>query len=98
MARIPDPVIPDFGAEWDQEWEKGLFTRALERVSQQIDERQFQIFDLYVSKDWPARRLAKMLGVSVARVYLTKHRVAALVKKEVRRLEKMAEQALKKTD
>ena len=32
MARIPDPSIPDFGAEWDQEWEKGLFTRALERV------------------------------------------------------------------
>jgi RNA polymerase sigma-70 factor (ECF subfamily) len=50
----------------------------LERVSQQIDERQFQIFDLYVTKDWPAGRVAKMLGVSVARVYLTKHRVAAL--------------------
>jgi len=98
MARIPDPSIPDFGAEWDQEWEKGLFARALERVSQQIDERQFQIFDLYVTKGWPAGRVAKMLGVSVARVYLTKHRVAALLKKEVRRLEKMAEQALKKTD
>ena len=98
MARIPDPSIPDFGAEWDQEWEKGLLTRALERVSQQIDERQFQIFDLYVTKAWPAGRVAKMLGVSVARVYLTKHRVAALLKKEVRRLEKAAEQALRKPD
>jgi Tfp pilus assembly protein PilX len=39
-----------------------------------------------------------MLGVSLARVYLTKHRVAALLKKEVRRLEKAAEQALRKTD
>ena len=98
MARIPDPSIPDFGAEWDQEWERGLLARALERVSQQIDERQFQIFDLYVTKGWPAGRVAKMLGVSVARVYLTKHRVAALLKKEVRRLEKMAEQALRKED
>ena len=96
MARIPDPAIPDFGAEWDQEWEKGLLARALERVSQQIDERQFQIFDLYVTKAWPAGRVAKMLGVSVARVYLTKHRVAALLKKEVRRLEKAAEQALRR--
>ena len=98
MARIPDPAIPDFGAEWDQEWEKGLLTRALERVSQQIDERQFQIFDLYVTKAWPAGRVAKMLGVSVARVYLNKHRVAALLKKEVRRLEKAAEEALRKPD
>jgi RNA polymerase sigma-70 factor (ECF subfamily) len=98
MARIPDPSIPDFGAEWDQEWETGLFTRALERVSQQIDERQFQIFDLYVTKAWPAGRVAKMLGVSVARVYLTKHRVAAFLKKEVRRLEQAAEEALRKTD
>ncbi len=88
MGRIPDPSIPDFGAEWDQEWEKSLFTHALERVSQQIDERQFQVFDCYVTKDWPAGRVAKMLGVSVARVYLTKHRVAALLKKEVKRLEK----------
>src|SRR4029077_20138282 len=90
--------IPDFGAEWDQQWGKRLLTRALERVRQQIDERQFQIFDLYVTKGWPAGRVAKMLGVSVARVYLTKHRVAALLKKEVRRLEKAAEQALQKLE
>lgn len=98
MARIPDPAIPDFGAEWDQEWEKGVFTRALERVSQRIDERQFQIFDLYVTKGWPAGRVAKMLGVSVARVYLTKHRVATLLKREVGRVEKAAEEALRKPD
>lgn len=94
MARIPDPGIPDFGAEWDQEWEQGLLTQALERLRQQIDERQFQIFDLYVTKAWPSGRVAKMLGISVARVYLTKHRVAVLLKKEVRRLEKAAEHAL----
>ena len=66
------------------------------RVSEQIDERQFQIFDLYVIKDLPSGRVAKMLGVSVARVYLSKHRVGALVRKEVRRLEKASEEALQK--
>ena len=94
MARIADPSVPDFGAEWDEEWERGLFTRALGRVSQEIDERQFQIFDLYATKGWPAGRVAKMLGVSVARVYLTKHRVTALLKKHVGRLEKAAAMAL----
>jgi len=98
MARFPDPSILDFGAEWDQEWDKGLFARALERVSQKIDERHFQIFDLYVTKGWPAGRVAEMLGVSVARVYFTKHRTLAAVKSEVRRLERMAEKALRKPD
>lgn len=96
MARIPDPSIPDFGSEWDADWEKNLLTQALARVSEQIDERQFQIFDLYVIKDWPPGRVAKMLGVSVARVYMSKHRVGALVRKEVRRLEKASEEALRK--
>jgi len=39
-----------------------------------------------------------MLGVSVSRVYLTKHRVAVLLKNEVRRLEKAAEESLRKPD
>ena len=89
LARIPDPVIPEFGAEWDQAWERNLVALGLERVRERIDERQFQIFDLYVTKDWPAGRVAKTLGISIARVYLTKHRVAAMLKREVRRLEKL---------
>ncbi len=39
--------------------------------------------------------VAQTLGISVARVYLTKHRVSAVLKKEVRRLEKIAEQSLR---
>lgn len=96
LARIPDPGLPELGAEWDQAWESHLLARGLERLRERIDERQFQIFDLYVTKDWPAGRVAKTLGISLARVYLTKHRVAALLKLEVRRMEKAAEQALRK--
>lgn len=98
MARLPDPTVPDFGAEWDQAWEKSLAARALERVRERLEERQFQIFDLYVTKEWPPDRVAKTLGISIARVYLTKHRVAALLKKEIKRLEKAAEKALRKPD
>ena len=67
----------------------------MEQVRGRIDERQFQVFDLYAAKGWPAGEVAKTLGISVARVYLTKHRVAALLKKEVQRLEKAAEKALR---
>ena len=96
MARIPDPAIPEFGAEWDEAWEKNLMAQGVKRVRERIDERQFQIFDLYVTKGWPPGRVAKTLHISIARVYLTKHRVAALLKLEVRRLEKAAEQGLRK--
>jgi RNA polymerase sigma-70 factor (ECF subfamily) len=97
IDRIADPAIPEFGAEWDAAWEKNLVTQAMEQVRAKIEERQFQIFDLYVMKGWPPGDVAKTLGISIARVYLTKHRVAGLVKKEVRRLEKAAEQALRGT-
>jgi DNA-directed RNA polymerase specialized sigma24 family protein len=45
------------------------------------------MFDLYVLKEWSVRDVAKALGVSVGRVYLTKHRVSTLLKKERERLE-----------
>jgi len=45
------------------------------------------IYDLYVLKDWPLRDVTRMLHVSVTLVYVTKHRVNALIKREVRRLE-----------
>lgn len=87
INRIADPAVIEFGAEWDAEWEKNLLTQALERVRGRIDGRQFQVFDLNVMKGWPAAEVAQTLGISVARVYLTKHRVAAAVKKEGARLE-----------
>src|SRR6266568_4998222 len=95
IERIPDPAVPEFGAEWDAAWEKNLFAQALERVRERIDERQFQVFDLCVAKGWPPADVAQTLGISTARVYLTKHRVSALVKKEVQRLEKIAERSLR---
>ena len=46
-------------------------------------------FDCYVRKEWPAQKVADQLGVSVGQVYLARHRVAAVLKKEVKALEKL---------
>ncbi len=91
IDRIPDPRVPDFGGEWDAAWEKNLLAQALERVRGRIEERQFQIFDLCVTKAWSPAEVARTLGIPVARVYLAKHRVSALLEKEVRRLEKLTQ-------
>ena len=96
IARVADPAVPEFGAEWDAAWERNLLAKAMERVRERIEERQFQMFDMHVAKGWSAGDVARTFGISVARVYLTKHRVSAMLKKEVRRLEKDAEQALRK--
>ena len=56
--------------------------------AQRIDKRQFQIFDLYAVKGWSPTEVAQTLGLSVARVYLTKHPVSAILKKKARALER----------
>ena len=88
VDRIPDPASLNFDSTWDEEWEKTLLEAALTRVKQQIDLKQFQIYDLYVVRQWPATKVAKTLGVNLAQVYLNKHRMLRLIKKEVSRLER----------
>ena len=96
INRIADPAIIEFGAEWDAAWDNNLLARALERLRSRIEDRQFQVFDLNVLKGWPAAEVAQTLGISVARVYLTKHRVSAALKKEIVRLEAEITKAMRR--
>lgn len=92
VERIPDPASLDLDAIWNEDWEKNLMDAAIERVKRQVKARQFQMFDLYVMKQWPIADIARTLHVNVAQIYLAKHRVSALVKKELKRLEAQASQ------
>src|SRR5205823_496941 len=58
-------------------------------AKKKVDHKQFQMFDCYVRKEWPAQKVADQLGVSVGQVYLARHRVAAVLKKEIKALEKL---------
>lgn len=73
---------------WEKEWQENLLQAAITRLKKKIDPKQFQIFDCYVQKQWPAQKVAERLRVSVGQVYLARHRVAALLKKEVKALQK----------
>jgi RNA polymerase sigma factor (sigma-70 family) len=88
IERVPDSHIVDLDAVWDQEWQKNLLEAAITRVKKKVDPKQFQIFDCYVRKEWPAQKVAEQLRVSVGQVYLARHRVGALLKKEIKALEK----------
>jgi RNA polymerase sigma factor (sigma-70 family) len=91
VERIAGPEGERLTELWEEEWKKDLFERALDKVRANVDEKQFQIFDLYALQAWPASKVARSLGVSRARVYVTKHRVAALLNKETQRLRAKAE-------
>ena len=88
IERIPDPAGLDLDAVWDAEWAKHIFEAAIERVKTKVKAKHYQIFDLYVIKQWPVQKVARTLGVNIGRVYLAKHRVSAMVKKEIRHLER----------
>ena len=73
---------------WDAEWQKNLADAALARVKTQVSPKQYQIFDCYVIREWDAERVKSQLGVSMTQVYLAKHRVGKILKKELDRLNK----------
>ncbi len=86
IERIPDPAGLDLEAVWEEEWEKNLWTAALARVKEQISAKHYQMFDLYVLQEWPVKEVARALDVSVTHVYVNKHRVARLLKRELKKL------------
>jgi RNA polymerase sigma-70 factor (ECF subfamily) len=94
VERVADPNVPEYGAEWDTMWEQKFLAAAMENVRPLLADRQFQAFDLYVTKGWPPAEVAKTLGMTAARVYLIKHRVSRLLRTELKRLQRLAEQAL----
>ena len=87
IERIADPAGFDLDAAWDEEWRRNLREAAIARVKKKVSAKQYQIFDCYVLKEWPVQKVAKELRVSVAQVYLARHRVGALLKKEAQRVE-----------
>ena len=88
MDRLPDAAGENVDAAWEADWRQSLLDRAVELVRTQVSPRQYQIFDLYVLRQWPAGQVAASLDISTAQVHLAKHRVQSQIKKEARRLEK----------
>jgi RNA polymerase sigma-70 factor (ECF subfamily) len=86
IDRVEDPNGEVLTRLWDVEWKKNLADAALSRVKAQVSPKQYQIFDCYVVKQWDAKRVQEHLHVSMAQVYLAKHRVGAVLRRELAKL------------
>jgi RNA polymerase sigma-70 factor (ECF subfamily) len=88
LEQVPDPAGLDLDAVWAKEWQAHMLQAAIRAVKRKVNPEQYQIFHLCVFKEWPAQKVTRELGISSARVYLAKHRVAAALKREIKALEK----------
>lgn len=87
LDTIPDPAASALEVAWEEEWEKNVMDAAIGRVKRTVDAEQFQLFDFYVLKQWPVLKVSRAFGVSAGQVYLAKHRISKLIRKEVQQLE-----------
>ena len=87
VDRIADPS-DKMEAAWEEEWQRNLFDAAIAQLKRKVDAKQFQIFDCVAIKGWSALETSKQLGVNIAQVYLIKHRLKSMLKKEVLALDK----------
>lgn len=92
IDRFEDPKGDLLERMWDVEWKQNLADAALARTKSLVSPKQYQIFDYYVVKQWDANKVQSHLSVSMAQVYLAKHRVGAVLKKELEKLRKLGEE------
>lgn len=86
IERLGDPLGHELEQLWDREWQNNIMKLALKRVKNMVSPRQFQIFTAYVVHGWSPQKIKAELGVNAAHIYLTKHRVGKLLRKEAERL------------
>lgn len=88
---IPDPSTDRLNEVWQREWEQHIIQTALRRIRVKVSAQQLMIFELAALGEVPLNQVARKLDVSLMQVYLARHRVGKLFKKEVQRLRRETE-------
>jgi RNA polymerase sigma-70 factor (ECF subfamily) len=91
LEQVPDPAADALDEVWQREWEQNLLDAAFRHVRAKVSSQQLLIFRLATQGDLALTQVAKKLGVSLAQVYLARHRIGRLLKTEVQRLRRETE-------
>jgi len=73
--RLPDENAVE--KTWAGEWRKVVLDKCLRRAKQELDEKTFSAFELYVLGEQSVEDVAKRLNMSENAVYIAKSRVIA---------------------
>lgn len=71
---------------WQKEWEDYLLATALERVKLRMPAKHFLAFRMCSQQGRTPAEVAKVLGISLAKIYLIRHRAGKVVAAEIERL------------
>ena len=91
IEQMPDPAADRLDEVWQREWEENLLKSAFRRVRSKVTSQQLLIFRTASIEKLTAGQVARKLGVSLAQVYLARHRVGKLLKAEVEQLRRDTE-------
>ncbi len=91
LEQIPDPAADELDEVWRREWEQHLVTTAFRRLRSKVSAQQLLIFRLATLGELPLTQVARKLGVSLAQVYLARHRVGRRFRAEILRLKQESE-------
>lgn len=86
LAILVDEKTVNFEEFWENEWQKSVLDAAIKKVKTSLDAEKYQIFDFLINKQWTPEKVAKSFGISLNQVYLAKHRITELIRKEVEHL------------
>jgi RNA polymerase sigma factor (sigma-70 family) len=89
IDRVADPDGLHLERVWDAEWAKNITDQALARVKLKVTPLKYQLFDAYVIREWSVPRIISEMGVTRTQIYLAKHRVHKMLKRELIDLEKI---------
>jgi RNA polymerase sigma-70 factor, ECF subfamily len=87
LDEAPDNRPSDLEQLWEEEWQKNALNSALERLKLAVRPDHYQIFHLSFVKQKPVEQISRLLGINRAQVYLVKHRLANLLKREIKSME-----------
>ncbi|MEZ5327883.1 MAG: sigma-70 family RNA polymerase sigma factor [Verrucomicrobiales bacterium] len=72
---------------WDAEWAGHRLRRAAAATAEKVSAAQFQMFDLYVLREWSVDAVKSALGVSRAQIYMAKLRVGAVFRQALQEID-----------
>lgn len=91
LENIADINHENFDTIWEREWQQNVIKAAAERVKMKVSPRQFQIFDYHVLRGMGTAEVRRKLGVSLAQIYLAKHRIGNMLRKEIEYIRQQGE-------
>lgn len=87
LPRIP--ADDQLEQAWETEWRHAVMQQCVEEIRFQFDGKTVDAFELYVSQEVPASKVAEKLGMTENSVYLAKHHILKRIRELLPRMEEI---------